>query len=224
VGGLALIHYNPLLALGLFALLIGAFLYFAPKILRAMKVKIWLVLKKLNLPATASASVPLPNRLSSRLQPIFEKENVLKETMAWAVPCVSGRGRRVPPNLFGALIATREQPRNIFFVARKGGRPFARPIELEGCVVAHEPKFLSENLSIFPAAGKGARYLFVFPRSDAAMVEQLMNDLRIRISAPIWPIDPAHAEHAVEEVPANRELDRIVTSAAPAGAGVDKNP
>ncbi|MDP9254890.1 MAG: DUF4126 domain-containing protein, partial [Verrucomicrobiota bacterium] len=50
-GGLALIHYNPLLALAIFALGLATFLYFAPKILRAMKAKIWLALTKLKGPA-----------------------------------------------------------------------------------------------------------------------------------------------------------------------------
>jgi hypothetical protein len=194
VGGLALIHYNPILALAIFAIFIAAFVYFAPKILRAMKAKIWLTLKKLNGPATMSADPHLSDALPSRLVPIFERENVLKETIAWAVPCVSGRGRRIPSNLFGALVATREQPRNVTFVARKNGRPFAQSIELDGCLVAHEPKFLSENLTILPAADKGPKYTFIFARSDSALVEQVEQDLRVRISAPIWPLDRSHAE------------------------------
>src|ERR1035437_8731075 len=147
IGGLALIHYNPLLALAVFAAALAAFVYFAPKILRAMKAKVWLVLKKLNGPATSSAGTHLPETLPGRYVPAFERENVLKVMIAWAVPCLSARGRRIPANLFGALVATREQPRNIMFVARKNGRPFAQSIELDGCIVAHEPKFLSENLT-----------------------------------------------------------------------------
>lgn len=196
VGGLALIHYNPILALSIFAIIIAAFVYFAPKILRAMKAKIWLTLKKLNGPAMLNGDTHLSDNLPARLIPIFARENVLKETIAWAVPCVSGRGRRIPANLFGALIATREQPRNITFVARKNGRPFAQSIELEGCLVAHEPKFLSENLTILPAPGKGAKYTFIFARSDSALVEQVEQDLRVRISAPIWPLDRSQTEPA----------------------------
>ena len=208
VGGLALIHYNPLLALSVFAIIIVAFIYFAPKILRAMKAKVWLTLKKLNGPATLSAHVQLPHALPSRLVPIYERENVLKETIAWAVPCLSGRGRRIPSNLFGALIATLEQPRNITFVARKNGRPFAQNIELDACIVSHEPKFLSENLTIFPAAGKGAKYTFIFARSDAALVEQTVQDLRVRISAPIWPLDRSNLEPAPLESVA-QESERL---------------
>ena len=184
LGGLALIHYSPALALSIFALAIAAFLYFAPKVLRAMKAKIWLALKKLNGPAELSAPVKLPITLPARFASVFSRQNVLGETIALAAPCISGRGRRIPANLFGALVATNEEPRKISFVARKSGRPFAQTIELDGSMVAHEPKFLSENLIISPAAGKGPKYLFVFPRSQAAVVEHIVDYLRERLTEP----------------------------------------
>ena len=180
--GLALIHYNPVLALSIFVLAIGTFVYFAPKILRAMKARIWLAFKKLNGPADLSIPAKLPLALPTRLAGVFSRENVLGETVAWAAPCISGRGRRIPANLFGALVATNEEPRKLLFVAKKNGRPFARSIELDGSMVAHEPKFLSENLVILPAAGKGPRYLFIFPRSRAAEVDQIVGYLRERLS------------------------------------------
>ncbi|MBA2623759.1 MAG: DUF4126 domain-containing protein [Chthoniobacterales bacterium] len=183
-GGLALIHYNPVAALCVFGAALLALLYFAPKILRAMKAKIWLVFKKLNGPADAGLPGTLPIALPSNLQDVFSQQNVLSETIAWAVPCLSGKGRRVPANFFGALVATNEEPRRVVFVARKGGRGIAKTIELENCLVAREPKFLSENLVIFPEAGKGPKYLFVFPRSSGAMVEEAVEYLRVRLAVP----------------------------------------
>jgi hypothetical protein len=47
--------------------------------------------------------------------------------------------------------------------------------------VRHEPTFFSENLIVTPAAGKGSKYSFVFPRSDAALVEQIVRDLQHRL-------------------------------------------
>jgi len=185
LGGLALVHFNPVLALVIFLICIGVFFYFAPRILRAMKVKIWLAWRKLNGPADCDVPASLSQMLPTRLAPIFGRENVLGETIAWAVPCVSGHGRRIPANLFGALVATNEESRRVIFVARKGGRPFTREIDLEGSNVVREPKFLSENLVIFPAAGKGPKYSFVFPRSRAALVEQIVKDLRDRLSKPV---------------------------------------
>src|SRR5260370_41074750 len=115
--------------------------------------------------------VKWPFTLPARSAPVFPRQNVLHETIAWATPCISGRGGRLPANLFGALVATNEEPGKLLFVARKSGRPFAKTIELDGSMIAHEPKFLSENLIIFPKVGKGARYSFIFPRSNAALVE-----------------------------------------------------
>ena len=194
IGGLALIHYNPALALGIFVLALAAFIYFAPKIVRAMKAKIWLVFKKLNSPAHSDMSVTLPIMLPARLAMIFSRENVLGETIAWAVPCISGRGRRIPPNLFGALLATKEEPHKVVFVARKNGRAFCQTIDLEGSTVAREPKFLSENLIIFPAIGKGPKYLFIFPRPSAAMVEQIAEYLRHRLRAPAFQPEQVQVE------------------------------
>jgi len=182
LGGLALVHFNPILALVIFLIGIAAFFYFAPKILRAMKAKIWLAWRKLNGPADREMSVKLPIALPARLASVFSRENILGETIAWAVPCISGRGGRIPTNLSGALVAMNEEPRKLVFVARKSGRPFSVTMDLEGSIVTHEPRFLSENLVIFPAAGKGPKYLFVFPRPDSAVVEQIVGYLRERLS------------------------------------------
>jgi len=180
IGGLALIYHNPIVALSIFATAIVLFFYFAPRILRAAKAKIWLAWKKLNGPAYSEIPGKLAIAIPPRLLEVFSKQN-LGETIAWVVPCLSGRGRRIPPNLFGALVAMNEEPRKILFIARKSGRPFAQTIDLEGMVVAHEPRFLSENLNIVAASGKGRGYLFVFPRSNSAEVEQIVEYLRARI-------------------------------------------
>jgi Domain of unknown function (DUF4126) len=179
LSGLALIYHNPVLALSIFAVAIAAFLYFAPKILRAMKAKLWLAWKKLNGPAEYRLAPKLPTTLPARLAPIFSHEN--PETIAWAALCLSGRSRRIPTNLFGALVATNEEPHKLVFVARKNGRAFSQAIDLDAMMVAHEPKFLSENLIVVPSAGKGPKYLFLFPRSRAADVEHIVEYLRERL-------------------------------------------
>jgi len=195
-GGLALIYYNPLVALVIFGLALAAFLFFAPKIFRAMKAKIWLVFKKLNGPAEAGLPVALPTTLPGGLATVFNHHNVLQETIAWTVPCLSGRGRRIPPNLFGALVATNGEPRKVVFVAKKG-RGLAETIDLEGMTVARDPKFLSENLLIFPTVGKGPRYLFVFPRSNGAEVEEIVEYLRARL-APVATMTESAREPALQ--------------------------
>ena len=192
IGGLALLHYHPVIALSVFLIAIGAFVYFAPKMLRAARVKLWLIWQKLNEPAAFRREATLPLTLPARLATVFNKENVLGETIAWAAPCVSGRGRRIRPNLFGALVATNEEPRKLTFVARKGGKSIAQAIELDGMTVAREPKFLSENLVIFPGEGRGPKYVFIFPRSRAAEVKKIAEKMRETLAmtsmAPVEPI------------------------------------
>ena len=178
IGGLALLHYHPIIAFSIFLIALAAFFYFAPRILRATKVKLWLVWRKLNEPALFHREATLPLNLPPKLAPVFSKQNLLGETIAWAIPCVSGRGRRIAPNLFGALVATNEEPRKLTFVGRKGSKPVAQTIELDGMTIAREPKFLSENLVVFPAEGRGQKYSFVFPRSRAAEVEKIGDYLR----------------------------------------------
>lgn len=194
LGGLALIHFNPVLALSIFALGILIFFYFAAKILRAMKAKIWLAWKKLNGPADVDLMVKLPAVLAPRFVETFNRQNVLAETMAWAAPCISGRGRGIPGNLFGVLVALNEDPRKLFFFARKNGRAFAQTIELAGTKIEHEPKFLSENVAVVPVAGKGAKFTFIFPRSDAELAAKVADDLSVRARTPIWPLGQSQLE------------------------------
>ncbi len=197
VGGLALVYHNPIVALSIFALAMGAFFYFAPRIVRAMRAKIWLAWKKLNGPADFNLPAKLPIVLPRDLAEIFSKQNVLGETTAWAVPCISGRGGKMPANLFGALAAMNEEPRKLLFVARKGRRPFLQAIDLDAMILAREPKFLSENLIIAPNSGKGGRYLFLFPRSSANEVEQIVESVRGHLNQR----DPESVESKLE--PAN---------------------
>ena len=119
IGGLALIYHHPFVALAIIAAALGAFFYFAPRIGRAAKVKIWLVWRKLNEPAGARLQPKLPLDLPSSLAPVFSRQNVLGETIAWAVRCVSGGARRIPPNIFGALVATNEEPRKLILCWKK---------------------------------------------------------------------------------------------------------
>jgi hypothetical protein len=176
IGGLALIYHHPFVALAIIVAALIAFFYFAPRIGRAAKVKLWLVWRKLNEPAGVRAQERLPLDLPKSLAPVFTKQNLLGETIAWAVRCVSGGGRRIPPNIFGAIVATNEEPRRVTFVGRKGRRDLAQTIELEGMTFVRESKFLSENLIL--SSETGTKYRFIFPRSRAAEVDKIVEMLR----------------------------------------------
>jgi hypothetical protein len=180
IAGLMLIHFNPVLALGIFVLLLAIILYFAPKIFRAVRVKLWLIWKKLNRPAEGESSSTLPASLPSRYSSVFARENLLGETIAWAVPCISKRLRGVPANSSGLLIATNEDPAKLTFVAHKGWGGRAQTINLQDCVAAREAKFLSENLVLSPGRGRGPNHVFLFERGRGARVELIVEFLNAR--------------------------------------------
>ena len=187
VGGLALIHFNPILALAIFVFLLAIILYFAPKVLRAVRVRLWLIWKKLNGPADREKSASLPRSLPSRYSSAFARDNLLGETIAWAVPCICKRLRGVPTNVSGILVATNEDPTKLTFVARRGWGARAQGFSVQDCVATREPKFLSENLVIAPD-GKGPSYQFLFERGRGDWLDQIVEFLNSR-----RPAEPAPA-------------------------------
>ncbi|MEO5718518.1 MAG: hypothetical protein ABIR29_08105, partial [Chthoniobacterales bacterium] len=130
----------------------------------------------------------LPTNLPSRFASAFKKENLLGETVAWAVPCVTKRLRGVPANSSGLLIATLEDPAKLIFVARKSWGLRTQTIHLEGCTVSRDPKFLSENLVIAPD-GKGPATVFIFERGTGTRVQQIVDSM-----APRSPVEVAPQE------------------------------
>lgn len=184
VGGLALIHFNPVIALALFVLLLSVILYFAPKIFRAVRVKLWLIWKKLNGPADSDSTADLPTSLPSRYSSAFTHENLLGETLAWAVPCIAKKVRGVPANSSGVLVATNEDQSKLLFLVRKGWGARAQTIGLSDVTARREPKFVSENLLIAPETGKGTGYLFIFERGRGPWVQQIVEFVNRRSQAP----------------------------------------
>jgi len=193
LGGLALIHYDPVLALAVFGVILVAICYFGPKLFRAVRVNAWLLWRKVVSPATDQSAPELSSKLPPDLHKIFHQANLLGEKIVWAVPCVSGGARRIPANLFGYLVATAEDPSNVWFVARRGWRKLAEEIDLATYQVVHEPKLLSENLVLY-SLEKGPKYLFIFDRSQSHAVRAVAASLQERLAPPATPIAPTRTE------------------------------
>lgn len=181
LGGLALLHFNPILALLALVLFLSAIVYFAPKLFRGIKVILWLIWKKLNAPALADdGSEALPTKLPSDFDILFTRLNLLGEKIVWAVPCISGASMQFAPNLFGYLIATAEEPTKLYFVAKRGWSKVTETLELSGFKASHEPRFLSENLVLY-SVEKKPRFVFLFDRARREKVEALAASIQERV-------------------------------------------
>jgi uncharacterized membrane protein len=191
VGGLALIHFHPVLALAVVVVTSAIILYFAPKILRAVRVKLWLIGKKLNGPPDREITETLPSTLPSRYSSAFAHENLLGETIAWAVPCIAKRVPGVPANSSGLLVATNEDSNKVLYLVPRGWGARGRTLSLQNAVARREPKFLSENLVIAPS-DKGPGCLFLFERGQGGRVEQIVEFINSRQLKPALS-EPVHA-------------------------------
>lgn len=192
-------HHSPYLSLGVFATVVAALLYLTPKLFRFARIRVWLLWKKLSWPAfDAKTTVP-----TAELPPdphlLFARLNPTGEPVAWVVPCLTGSSKGgLPTNFRGHLFALQTQRDKLHFVGRRGWRTLARSIELAGCQVSHESRFLSEDLILLNAA-KSTRQVFVFDRSKAALVGHLTDSLQGRLPALASP--PA-GDLSVEPTPA----------------------
>lgn len=198
IGGLVLIQQDPVLALIVFALLFLAIAWFAPKLFRMAKVQAWLLWKKIASPASDQLETELPKTLPHELDIAFFSVNLERHPIAWAVPCISTSARGIPGNLFGYLVAAENNPGNIAFVAKRRWSHLAVEIPLDRYKVVHEPKFLTENVVLY-SLEKKPKYIFLFDRSQRAVVTALVSALQEHLAA-LPPSASAVDEPLVERV------------------------
>jgi hypothetical protein len=185
LGGLALINYNKSLALAVFGGAIALIVYLLPKFWRAIKVNLWLVWKKLSAPASDDQAVEMPAQLPPALHVPFHTANLLGDKIAWALPCVSTGSRRIAGNLFGYLVATKEEPTSLWFVARRRWRSLVVELDLRSYKAAQESRLLTESLTFY-SLEKKPKYQFIFDRSKAALVKRLASEMtRVLTAVPV---------------------------------------
>lgn len=183
---LLLIH-APVTGLALSLALLAGTWILLPRLLRAVRTTLFLVWKKITASGNSrlAAGTPLPAALG------VEQEMACRRVLetggdpapAWAVRCVTGKIQQSPglrANLFGTLVAPADHPGSLIFLFRSGFRWRAVRLSLAGCTVRQESTRLSQNLVIHRAAD-GCHVGFRFPCAEAAVVDQLVPDLRRRL-------------------------------------------
>jgi hypothetical protein len=199
VGGLFLIKQDPVLAFIVFALLLTAIVYLGRRIFRAARAQLWLIWKKIASPASDKLETELGKTLPPELDIAFFSVNLERDPIAWAVPCISTSSRGLPGNLFGFLVATERPGPKLAFVAKRGWKQAAIELDLTAYQVAHEPKFLSENV-VLSSLEKKPKYAFVFARSQRAIVQAVVAGIQDRFAA--------HAAVSTDTIPREEPVAR----------------
>ena len=112
----------------------------------------------------------------------------LGEKAEWAVPCISTSARRIPGNVFGHLVATAEDRSRVWFVGKRGWSKIAEEVDLTTYKVAHESKFLSENVVLYSLERK-PKYCFLFDRARSSQVKKVARSIHDRLALEPATID-----------------------------------
>jgi len=178
IGGYFLIANRPVIAFFVFALALAAVVYFTPRVTRSIRGTLWLIWRKLRVPASdkKAKKKALPNKLSSDDFSLLLDEFGSEEyQVVWNVNCVSGKTRntgRLCRNVFGELIAIRERPHQLFFIGRRNFKKFFEILEIGGAKAEHESGFLNEELIIRQKDTKLLAH-FLFHRGQGDVTERL---------------------------------------------------
>jgi Domain of unknown function (DUF4126) len=183
VGGLfALLWSHPLIAIILLLTFFSLAFYFLPKIWRAIGARVWFIRRKLKQPARSETKPVLPARLPGGYQSALNRLSKPPQAIAWAVPCITGRGKFIPTDRFGYLVASSDQLPKVCFLI-KGWFGAAKLCEIDEFSVTLRQRFLYDELILY-TPGKRDRYTFRFDRTATGLAPLIASDLQSRIDAP----------------------------------------
>ena len=200
VGAIALLWHYPVAVFVFFSCLFGLTFYFLPKIWRSISMNLWFISRKLNQLSAAEKIDKLPDRLSSRYNALFRRLTGAETTVAWAVPCVSGKGKYLEPNRFGYLVASTNEPSKVWFITRTMIGSASKMLEIEQFKVSLERRLLFEELSLY-SLGKSRRFTFKFDRGSAGLAAKVASELetRLEIARPLTLTGPEERSSGVQE-------------------------
>jgi uncharacterized protein DUF4126 len=183
IGSVALLWHYPIWVFASMVILLAVAFYFLPRLWRSISMRIWFISRKLNQRA-GQPIVSLPTHLPSRFNSTFGKLTGPDFNVAWAVPCVSGKGKFLDPNRFGYLVAVRERASKVYFITKRLFGGASTLLEIEDFNVALERRMLFDELNLF-SPGKNRRFVFLFDRGNADLATKVADDLRRQATATI---------------------------------------
>jgi hypothetical protein len=181
IGGVALLWHYPTAVFVFLSLLFALTFYFLPKIWRSIWMNLWFISRKLNQTTAGDENIEkLPAKLSSRHEALFRRLTGNSATVAWAVPCVSGRGKYLEPNRFGYLVASNEDPSKLWFITKALIGTASKMLEIEQFKISLERRLLFEELNLY-SPGKNRRFTFRFDRGSAGLADRVAEELENRL-------------------------------------------
>src|ERR1700757_442371 len=195
VSAVALLWHYPIAVFSFFAVLFALTIYFLPRIWRSISIRVWFITRKLNQKSSSEVVDKLPDKLPARSEAMFRRLTPATTTVAWAVPCVSGKGKFLEPNRFGYLVATNEEPSKVYFITKTMIGSASKMLEIEQFKVSLERRLLYEELNLY-SLGKNRRFNFKFDRASAGLAAKVAEELEHRLETvrPLTLTEPKDQE------------------------------
>ncbi len=181
IGGFMLLIHYPAVAFLVFAAALALFVYLTPRVTRSIRAILWLIWKKLRVPADDRDGKPksLPAKPSPDAEALLQTEfGGEKYHVDWCIHCVTGKTRnsgQICRNLFGELIAIRGQDDRLFFAGSRKFRRFIEAIDLGGALATHESRFISEGIVIHNRHSK-LHTVLRFHRGQGEIAERVADE------------------------------------------------
>ncbi len=148
LGGLSLIAWSPLIALGTATVLFIAIIAVLPMLLRSIRRHIWFAWRKLKCPADDQKPDAPETALPARWDTLLRRSHSSKNAITWALPCVTGKGSLLPPNIHGWLVRLDGPTEEIQFIGRTWrGSTFAA-IDCLDATVEYHPGFMADRICL----------------------------------------------------------------------------
>lgn len=171
VGGVGLISWNPILAFFVCLAVLALIWLVLPRMARGAQAVLWLAWRKFNVPASGREVLLEEFSAPVGVRRELEQVHAHGERIAWAVPCVSGRGDRVIPNHRGWLVFFEEPEKKLYFVAKRLLRGFlVVEVPAAGALAIRESRFLCEKMTL--EAGE-RKWSFLFERGHKQVVDRI---------------------------------------------------
>jgi len=161
LGGLSLIAWSPLVALGIAAVAFIAIIAIFPMLLRSIRRHLWFAWRKLKCPADDKKPNAPETSLPAKWDTLLRRSHSNKNAVDWALPCVTGKGSLLSPNIHGWLVRLYGDSQEIQFIGRTWwGSTFAT-IDFRNSTVTSHSGFMADRISIRHREG-APRQIFDF--------------------------------------------------------------
>lgn len=181
VGGTALVLISPVVAFGVFLLLLIVLWMIFPVLFRIIRSSLWLILQKVRMPGhrePLNAPVKLQSELPLDIAGLlFAKAGLATTEVGWTVECLTGRSKGIQgiTSHLPTLLVAKNDDGPLYLVVKKFFRDQVIVVPIDGASIDVESKLLSDNLTVqLP----GRLLTLRFARGRSSFVETVALRLR----------------------------------------------